>query len=86
MDFGRGARGPRILKILAKKIVFLVSSGKNQILPRLAPLRKIFENPLVPPPGKNPSDAHAHGPCMYASRKLARMTVKKNVIAVSSPR
>jgi len=50
---------PWILKILAKKIVFLVLSGKKQILPLLATLEKFWKNPLVPPL-KNPSDGHIH--------------------------
>jgi len=40
---------PWILKFSAKKVVFLVSSGKNQISPLLAPLEKFRKNPLVPP-------------------------------------
>jgi len=49
MNVGRGAGG-WILKISAKKVVFLVLSGKKQILPLLAPLAKFWKNPLVPPP------------------------------------
>jgi len=56
MGVGRGALAPSwILKFLAKKVVFLVSSGKNQISPLLAPPGKIEEK--NPSPGKNPSDA-----------------------------
>jgi len=40
-------------------VVFLVSSGKKQISPLLPPLEKFWKNPLVPPSGKNLSDAHA---------------------------
>jgi len=36
-------KGGRILKISAKKALFLVVSGKNQISPLLATLRKTFE-------------------------------------------
>jgi len=39
MGVGRGCRGerlPRILKISAKKVVFSISRGKNQISPLLA--------------------------------------------------
>jgi len=46
MGVGRGGRGaldPWILKISAKKVVFLVSRRKKQILPLLAPPRKILE-------------------------------------------
>jgi len=57
-----GAWGPNappgILKLLAKNVVFLVFSGKKQVSLLLPPPRKILENPLVAPPGKNPSDAH----------------------------
>jgi len=45
---GRGQISRWILKFSAKKVIFLVSRGKNQLLP------------LSPPPGKNPSEAHAH--------------------------
>jgi len=52
------------IKFVAKKVVFLVSSGQNEILPLLPPLQKSFwplqENPLLAP-GKNPSDAHDFG-------------------------
>jgi len=40
MGVGRGAGTnafPWILKFLARKFIFLVSSGKNEILPALAP-------------------------------------------------
>jgi len=39
MGVGRGKRG--ILKFSAKKVVFLVASGKNQISPLLATPGKI---------------------------------------------
>jgi len=52
MGVGRGAWPLWILKILAKKFVFLVSSGKKQILPLLAPIKKFLKNPLVLPPWK----------------------------------
>jgi len=55
-----GTRHPWILKILAKKVVFLFSGEKKQIMPLLTPPKKLLENPLVVPPGKNPSDARAH--------------------------
>jgi len=60
--YPRGAGGlylPWILKFLAKKVVFFVFSGKNQISPLLAPLEKFRKNPVVAATGKNPSDAHA---------------------------
>ena len=42
---GRGALAPPwILKFSAKKVVFLVLRGKNQISPSLAPPGKILEN------------------------------------------
>jgi len=49
------------LKNLAKKVVFLISSGKNQISPLLAP-NKNFGKISQCPPGKNPSDAHDCNP------------------------
>jgi len=62
----RGAAWPPwILKISAKKVVFLVSRGKNQISPLLAPPRKTLEkSPSAPPPWKNYSDAHAWTLCL----------------------
>ena len=52
MGVGRGLAGgtlppPWIFKCLPKKVVFLVSSGKNQISPLLPPLEKCRKNPLV---------------------------------------
>ena len=47
-----GTKAPWILKFSAKKVVFLVSSGKNQISPLLTPLEKFRKNPLVPPSWK----------------------------------
>jgi len=41
-------------KFQQKKVVFLVSSGKKQILPLLAPLEKFWKNPLVFPTWKMP--------------------------------
>ena len=46
---GREALAPRIVKMLVKKGYFLVSSGKNQLLPILAPTEKFWKNTLVPP-------------------------------------
>jgi len=45
MGIGRGQGGPWtpwILNILAKKVVFVVSNKKTQILPLLASPRKIY--------------------------------------------
>jgi len=47
---GRGSRTPLDFEIFSKKGVF--------ISPLLTPLEKFWKNPLVPPPEKNPSDAH----------------------------
>jgi len=49
----------RNLKILAKKVVLLISSGKTNFTTFAAPLEIFWKNPLVAPSGKNPSDAHA---------------------------
>jgi len=49
MGIRKGAKAPWILKLLAKKVVLLVSSGKNQMSPFLAPLDKVWKNPLVAP-------------------------------------
>ena len=61
MAVGReqGAKAsPCILKFLARMVVVLVSSGENEILPLLVPLKKYLENAIFASPGKNPSDAH----------------------------
>jgi len=56
-----GSKPPLDFEIFRiKKIVFLVLSGKNQTSPLWSPLEKFKKNPLMPPPGKNPSDAHAY--------------------------
>jgi len=48
------------LKISEKKVVFLLPSGKKTNFRQFWPsLEKYWKNPLVPSPGKNPSDAHA---------------------------
>jgi len=57
---GGGLAPPWILKISEKKLVFLISRRKKQILPIFALLGKILEKPPVSPPGKNPSDACGH--------------------------
>jgi len=71
MGLGRGRdQGPLEFEnwhfpipFLAKKVVFLVSSGWKEISPLLVPSWKIFlanlwKNPQLAYPGKNPSDAH----------------------------
>jgi len=61
MGVGRGGgQAPTEFEIFLlnnkqRKDVFLVSSGKNEILPLLTPL---LEKSTIPPSGKNPSDAH----------------------------
>jgi len=62
---GVGSSGfarPWILKLLAKKVIFLISKGEKQISPLLAPLENFLgKSPIAPsPPGKNPSDAHVY--------------------------
>jgi len=52
MGVGMGAAPTWILKILAKKDVLLVSSGKKQSSPLLVPLEKFWKNPLVATPWK----------------------------------
>jgi len=54
---GRGV-APWILKLLAKKIVFLVLNGKKQISPFLTLPGNIFEKSPSAPSGKNPSEDH----------------------------
>jgi len=71
-------RPPRILKFSAKKVVFLVLSGKNQISPLLCPPGKILEKSHCGlTPGKNPSDAHACMQCMKCFQNLKLLPVLK---------
>jgi len=56
---GRGLGPPLILKLLAKKVVFSISRGKNKLHHYWPPPGKnLGKIPYCPPPGKNPSDAH----------------------------
>jgi len=52
-------KGGRNLKISAKKAVFIVSSGENQISPLLPLLVKLLEESTGAPVEKNLSDVHA---------------------------
>jgi len=56
MGAGRGDRWsfpPWSLKLLSKKVVFSISSGKKQISPLLAPFwKKNWENPRMAPSWK----------------------------------
>ena len=60
----RGGQGlpSWILKLLAKKVVFLISRGKKQIY-RFCPhpRKNVGKISYWFPPGKNPSDAHGCG-------------------------
>jgi len=47
-----GAKTPWILKLLAKKVVFPISRGKNQISPLLVPPEKILGKSPTGPPWK----------------------------------
>ena len=60
---------PWILKLLAKKVVFSISTGKNQIPPLLG------KSLTAPPPGKIPSDAHGFDPIVG---RLALLTGPRN--------
>ena len=63
------------IKFLAKRIVFLVSRGKNEI-PRLLGHWKFFwlslEKSTIAPPGKNPTDAHVGVYSKLAHQKQLR--------------
>jgi len=51
---GRGGKAPWILEISAKKIVFLISSGKKQISPLLtSPWKNFGKIPWCPPRKKS---------------------------------
>jgi len=56
---GAGGLDPLDFENFRKKVVCSMARGKNQISPLLTPLEKIWKNPLVALPGKNPFDAHA---------------------------
>jgi len=63
MGVGRGTRSlgpPGCWKFHQKKVVYLVSSGKKQILLLLGTPRKSLKKFPSYPPVKNSSDAHAH--------------------------
>jgi len=81
MGVGSGDRGdlgpPWILKLLAKKVVFSISRGKNQISPLLdRPWKTFLENPLLPP-GKNPSGTHEPS---APKLKMAKKRNKSHII------
>jgi len=64
MGVGRGDMGAKVtldFEFFGKKGCFpWFRVGKNNISPLAAhPLETFRKNPLVAPPGKNPSDAHA---------------------------
>jgi len=77
------------IKFLAKKVVFSVSRGKNQISRLLGHLEKFFgypwKNPPLPPPGKNPSDAHVGvgGYSKLAHQKQLRKVLLLVLLSVS---
>jgi len=70
MGVERGTLPPWILRFdiflihfYQNQVVFLVSSGKNEISPFTAPWENLFgylwKNPLLVPSAKNPSDVHS---------------------------
>jgi len=59
MGVGGGGKIPWILKISAKKVVFLDSSGEK-FFNTFGPPRKYLEKSPSAPPGKNPSNAHVY--------------------------
>jgi len=84
---GQGALPPRILKILAKKVVFLVSSGKKQILPLLDPATKILEKfPSAPPLEKIlPTLMHLYnGRLHFTHLQVAQASCEKIVFVQST--
>jgi len=83
---GQGELPPRILKILAKKVVFLVSSGKKQILPLLDPLQKFWKNSLVPPLEKIlPTLMHLYnGRLHFTHLQVAQASCEKIVFVQST--
>jgi len=65
---GRGAFPPWTLKVLEKKVVFLVFSGKKQISPLLASPGKNFEKSPSGPPWKK----SFRRPCTQVYVKVVR--------------
>jgi len=68
------------LKTSAKKAVLLVSSGKKQISPLSSPLKKLLEKSTSAPPGKDPSDVHAHKHAKLHCKKLCCVAPSGNTI------
>jgi len=89
MGVGGGSKAPPwILEFLAKKVVFLILSGKKNFTAFGYPLEKNWKNPLVVPLGKNPSDAHVSGHSSAPS-KLTWLTIFSGdleVVQVSASR
>jgi len=79
---GQGFHSPWILKISAKKVLFLISSGKKQISPLLATPSQNFGKKHVPP-GKNPSDAHERQPCFSESTAALPLRTISSFIVLS---
>jgi len=48
-----------VFEIISKKLVSLISRGKKQISPLLSPGKTFGKIHFAPPPGKDPSNAHA---------------------------
>ena len=58
---GRGSLDPLDFVIISKKWLFFQFRGvKSKFHHFLPPGKKYYENPLLIPPGKTPSDAHAY--------------------------
>ena len=78
MGVGRGAGGPWppwILKLLAKKVVFSLSRGRNQISPRLAPPERI----LGKSPTGLPLEKSFRRPCSLSFTKKHRFVVRSRL-------
>jgi len=75
---GQGGICPRRFRNFIKKIVFLVSSGKNPISPLFSPpWKNLGKIPWWSPPGKNPSDAHGSIINKLAMGKSIKYNIKQ---------
>ena len=80
----RGVLAPLYFEIpQQKKVVFLISSGKNQIYLLLAPLDKFKKNPLMPPLEKilpTPMVVTTHFSPLCINRLVEEQVLMQNVV------
>jgi len=72
---GRGALAPLVFELLAKKVVFSLSRGRNQSSPRLAPPERI----LGKYPTGLPLEKSFRRPCSPSFTKKHRFVVRSRL-------